>query len=457
MTLRVLLTSLAVLLATAATAEDRNVLSRITVDEGEAGAVVRIEGSRAPSFTQFELDAPRRVVIDLSGAVLAGPAAEIPAQGRQVRVVRTAAFQAGRISVARVTVEMTGDFPYELATEGTDLVMTLHGAPKAPAPVAQKGPDPAAQARADADAALALAESAKVDAARARQEAARLAEEAARMKAEAEAARAKALAEAKRAAASDEAVAAARAAQEKAEAAAQAARQALEAAQARARRAEAQVAETQAKLEAALARVQAVQAESEEARRLAEARAEREAQARAEAERKLREAEARARKAAELAARRAAEQAKTLRDAREGVIPGVAYAYLQYQDPEDYAGGENAPVRASDAPKVMSLVGFQQQGSISRVFIRTNEPVRYDIRPLDPNTIVIELPNTRARTRNDLNYLDTRFFDTAVAIIDPEEIEGAQRYVRITIRLKQSVPYEVRQVDNEIQIDFQRP
>ena len=146
-----------------------------------------------------------------------------------------------------------------------------------------------------------------------------------------------------------------------------------------------------------------------------------------------------------------------MRDAHEGLVPGVAYAYLQYQDPEDYAGGETGSIRVSNAPKVMSLVGFQQQGSISRVFIRTNEPVKYDVRPLGPDTIVIELANTRARTRNDLNHLDTRFFDSPVAIIDPEEIEGAQRYVRITIRLKQSVPYEVRQVDNEIQIDFQRP
>jgi hypothetical protein len=51
--------------------------------------------------------------------------------------------------------------------------------------------------------------------------------------------------------------------------------------------------------------------------------------------------------------------------------------------------------------------------------------------------------------------MDTSFFNTAVASVDANP--GPSRTVRVSIRLKQQVPYETRQEGNELSIEFQRP
>ena len=383
----------------AAVAGAANTLSSISISEDHAGAEVRIKGSAAPSFTQFVLSEPRRVVIDLSDALLAGPAREIPGDGRLVRGIRTSGFRSATTSVARVTVELTGSYPYQLEADGGDLVLRVEGsagpqrwaakrpaAPEAPAvsaPAAQdEAPAPAlADAEAEASPALAQGPAPEVAA----EEATATRAEAARKRAEDEAAAAKA-----------------------------------------------QARESELALAKALEEVQAKE------------RAIQAAEARAEAERQ-----------AKLAAMRRERDAQVMRDAQEGVTPGVRYALLQTDEMPGAA--ESGQVRVSAAPKVMGLVGFQQQPEVSRVFIRTNEPVRYSVSRSSEDTIVVEIENTRAATGNDLNFLDTRFFDTAIAHIGPQEIEGAGTHMRIVITLKQAVPYEVNQVDNEIHVDFRRP
>ena len=95
-----------------------------------------------------------------------------------------------------------------------------------------------------------------------------------------------------------------------------------------------------------------------------------------------------------------------------------------------------------------------QEPSASRVFVRTDEPVRYSIAK-GSNEVVVELENTRITDENNTLPLDTSFFNTSVASVAARP--GPSRTVRVSIRLKQQVPYQTRQEGNELLIDFQRP
>ena len=428
--------------ASAARADVRNVVSKITVTDGAGGAQVRIVGTRAPSFTQFTLQGPQRVVIDLSGTVLAGPAAEVPGDGHLVRSIRTAMFESRDVSVARVTLEFARPVTYAMHADGTDLVVSLQGAAGTEA-VADAAPVPAGS--------VAGTEAARVAAEHARDVASKRADQAAAELTQARAALAQAQ--------TDRQAAERRAAEETARAkAAEAARQAA-VAQLHARQQQAAQTRTQAD-HAALARAQAAQ-------KIAEAQAAREAKARSDAEAKATalaaaraQAEAKAAAAEKQAAAAEAEvarlrsQGRVVADAQTGVEPGQRYALAEYQQGGAMEG--TGPAVAPGAPKVMELVGFRQKDKVSQVFIKTNEPARYSVNEQD-GAVVVEIENTQARTRNDLNYLDTRFFDSAVSRVDPQEVEGAGTHIEIRIELKEKVPYEVKQVDNEIQIDFRRP
>jgi colicin import membrane protein len=114
-------------------------------------------------------------------------------------------------------------------------------------------------------------------------------------------------------------------------------------------------------------------------------------------------------------------------------------------------------VEVSGVLKDMTWVGFQQTMESSRVFIKTTEPVRFHVTEEGTTLVVLELENTRIPMRNNQRFLDTHFFDTAVTMITPREIEGASRNVRIEIQLRDKVPYTSGQDENMVFLDFQRP
>lgn len=105
--------------------------------------------------------------------------------------------------------------------------------------------------------------------------------------------------------------------------------------------------------------------------------------------------------------------------------------------------------------KTVSELGFKQHASASRVFVRTNEPVRYTVSEGKGKTVILELENTSIGPRNNSRFLDTSYFDTAVAMVSPNQ--GPTRSVRIEIRLKEVVPFEAHQEGNEVFLDFSRP
>ena len=114
-------------------------------------------------------------------------------------------------------------------------------------------------------------------------------------------------------------------------------------------------------------------------------------------------------------------------------------------------------VEVSGVLKDMTWVGFQQTMESSRVFIKTTEPVRFHVTEEGNTLVVLELENTRIPMRNNQRFLDTHFFDTAVTMITPREIEGVSRNVRIEIQLRDKVPYTSGQDENMVFLDFRRP
>ncbi|MEO0811449.1 MAG: hypothetical protein AAFY60_01205 [Myxococcota bacterium] len=106
--------------------------------------------------------------------------------------------------------------------------------------------------------------------------------------------------------------------------------------------------------------------------------------------------------------------------------------------------------------KALTFVGFQQYSEASRVFVRTNEKVKFRVDDGKRDTIVLILENTEVTAVNHLNHLDTRFFDSPVDYVQPRLIEGTSPSVQIEIALSESVPYETIQNDNFLAIDFKR-
>ncbi|RKI51046.1 AMIN domain-containing protein, partial [Corallococcus sp. AB049A] len=143
-------------------------------------------------------------------------------------------------------------------------------------------------------------------------------------------------------------------------------------------------------------------------------------------------------------ARERREQAVAARESRARPSQGSAAS-----EPRESGGGS-----VSSRRKTMTLIGFQQQPDSSRVFVRTNEPVRYTVGG-SGNQVVLELENTRVVESNNTLPLDTHFFPSAVSRV--EAFAGSGQTVRVVIQLKQGVRYETRQEGGLITLDFPRP
>jgi hypothetical protein len=103
----------------------------------------------------------------------------------------------------------------------------------------------------------------------------------------------------------------------------------------------------------------------------------------------------------------------------------------------------------------MTFIGFERRTSASRVYVRTNEPVRYSVQQSGDKLVILELENTRIGLRNNRRPLDTSFFDSAVAMVEPNP--AASRRVRVQIKLKAPVAYQAKQEGNVVSVEFSNP
>ena len=478
-----------VLLPLLALAQEKVELNRITGVRVNGGAV-EITGSKKPNFTTFTMTDPPRLVIDISEAVLAQVPAELPASNGLITGLRTANYGSEGSAIARVLIGYERDVETDIQVSGNVLVvrvMDQAGGPLlAQAPPMGEQPIEAptetgtaaqateaartetgnqAQAAQEATAAAntpaadptKAAETAKLtEEERRKQEAAARAEAAKKAEDERRAAELAAAEEKKRK--EDEARAAAEArklaeAEEKKRKADEAEARRVAAAEEKKRRDDDARASSEAKRLAEAEEKKRTATEAE-ARRVASAeeKKRRDDDARAAAEaRKLADAEDKRRRDAEVDATRLAAVDKR-RQEEATRVANVAPPPPRREEPTSPTPATEAS--ATGKRRILEIVGFQQQAGASRVYIRTNEPVRYKVSE-GRNEIILELENTQIGKGNNTRALDTSFFDTAVARVDPTV--GPDRSVRVSIKLKADVPVRTRQEGNTISLDFPRP
>jgi len=479
-----------------------NTISKLEV----RGGTIEITGTRKPSFTTFTMTDPPRLVVDISEAIFVGVPDEMQVGNGVVTAIKTASYGTGEGSIARILVGFTKDVETDIQTQDGRMTVKVLGSIGSPSVgggpsqgetvAANPGagaPDAAAQRTESDRAAQQAARSAEQDRS-AQEKAARdsaqaaieerkrqeqEAKEAAKRAEQERLAQEKAAKEAQRAAAEEdkrlkaqEAKAAAEEKQRKAEeakaaAAAEKQRKAQAAAEEKQRKAEeakaAAAEEKQRKAEAAKAaaeekqrKVEAAKAAAEEKQRKAE-----EAKAAAAAE-KQRKAED-AKNAVEEKQRQASEAKVAAAEKHRREDAAVAENPRQQDNargatsekPEKMRSTSGAPPSVSSRRKTILFLGFQQEAGASRVFVRTNEPVRYSVSPSGKNALVVELENTAFGAANTRRALDTSFFETAVARVVPGGVDG--KTARIQIQLKSNVSYEARQEGNEVILEFPRP
>lgn len=425
---------LAAALAPAARAADLNVITSVDVKDEGSSVVLSVKGTKKPSFTTFSMAEPPRFVIDFSESRFDGVPETLQVGDGTVNVVKNLSYGSDASSIARVMIAFAVEVdPPDVSDVGDTLVVRV--AKPGAAPVAAA---PVDDGKARAEAAQAEAE----QRARAEAEARARSEEEARLRFERE--------ELARA-------------DEEARIRAQSEQKAREE-QARAEREEKARAEREAQARAQAEAERQARAEAEEQARAdaeAKARDEREARARAEGAEKRRAEEAAAEQAAAAAAeRQEQERQAALEKAREDYDRQKAEAVATATPLPEAAVAAERPEPATTrleagAPSArLREVGFKQLAGVSRVFVRTSVTPRFTIQELGDGVIRLELENTRAERRNDLRFLDTSFFPSAVALVTPGR-QGTS-YV-VDIKLRQRVPYQQRIEGDVLAIDFERP
>ncbi len=410
--------------AAPAWAAELNAITSVEVKDAGNEVVISVKGSRKTAFTTFSMADPPRFVIDFSESKFQGVPEEAPGPGGVVEHVKALSYGTGPSAIARVMVEFSAEVDPPAVEESADGLLVRvpkpsgAGAAVAAAPAAPAAPAvPAAAAEVDAKAKA----EAQAKAEEERKQAQARADAEARAKADAEA-QARADEEQKRAQKAD--------------------------AEARAKA----DAEAQARADEERRRVQKADAEAQaraKADAEARAKADAEAQARADEERR------RAQKADADARARADADARATAEGHSDADQKALEAEIATARAESQAVDRGVESLAPGSPPTrIREVGFKQLPDASRVFVRTSAPTQLTIQEVDERTIRIEIPNSRATRHNDLRFMDTSFFSSAIQMITPSP-QGTS-YV-LTVKLRQRVPYQQRKEGDMLAVDFQRP
>ncbi|KFE64727.1 AMIN domain-containing protein [Hyalangium minutum] len=490
-----------VLLPLLAFAQDKVELNAITSVKVN-GSTVEITGSKKPNFTTFTMTDPPRLVIDISEAVLKGVPEEMRVNAGLITGLRAANYGSDSSAIARVLIGYDRDVETDILVSGSVLsVKVLDGSspavaqtlpePKQPL-VAANGPT-AAEAQAAATQATQASQQERATQETAAAEAASAAKKTdAELRQQEEAARVASAKKSEEDRRAQELAAAEEKKRQEEQVRAEAEAQKLATAEEKKRQLEQARAEVEAKKQAELdekkrkaeeAEAKRLAATEEKKRQLEQARAETEAKKQAELDekkRKAEEAEERRLAALEEKKRRSEEaraevdtrkqQETDERKRRSEEAEAKRLASAEERKRQETEGGSRVasaevprrtePPAASPEPattgrrKTLEIVGFQQKTGGSRVYVRTNEPVSYKVSE-GRNEIVLMLENTQIGKGNNTRALDTSFFDTAVARVDPTV--GPDRSVRVSIKLKEQVSVQTRQEGNTITLEFPRP
>jgi len=111
------------------------VISSVAITQDVQRAAIRVEGAGHLDVHAVRMQNPERLVLDFAGARMNVQKSSIPGVSAPVRAVRMAQF---RPDVARVVIDLTNSAPYQIAHDGSAIVIYLESQPadaNAPAPV----------------------------------------------------------------------------------------------------------------------------------------------------------------------------------------------------------------------------------------------------------------------------------------------------------------------------------
>lgn len=112
--------------------------------------------------------------------------------------------------------------------------------------------------------------------------------------------------------------------------------------------------------------------------------------------------------------------------------------------------------QAAEGPRQMTYIGFKNTATQSRIYARLNAEAKFSTRKEGDNLVVLEIQNATIPLRNNKNHLDTTFFDSPVKMVTPSEVEDATPTIRITIEMKEAVPFDAKLEGREVVVTFQK-
>jgi colicin import membrane protein len=107
-------------------------------------------------------------------------------------------------------------------------------------------------------------------------------------------------------------------------------------------------------------------------------------------------------------------------------------------------------VQVSRRVKKLSLVGMRFGSNGPEVFIRTNEPVNYQVEN-QGSALRVTIDNTRIMRRNDTNPLRAQFFDTPISVVRARQVK---HNVVVEIQFKTQANFNAVQQGSEVQLNF---
>ncbi len=119
------------------------------------------------------------------------------------------------------------------------------------------------------------------------------------------------------------------------------------------------------------------------------------------------------------------------------------------------ASPSTARLRSQGAVRLLTWVGFQMVGTGGRVFIQATERPVYNLVPGGTDEVILEFPDTRLHSNNDARRLETGMFPTAVGWVEAQQLRG--NVTRVTVKLRETVGYDLHQDGNYVLLDFRPP
>ena len=109
------------------------------------------------------------------------------------------------------------------------------------------------------------------------------------------------------------------------------------------------------------------------------------------------------------------------------------------------------PVR--DGRKTLVHIGFHQAKTYNRLFLKTTERVAFEVVP-GAGVIKILMKQTRSKLSNNMRFLDTSYFSSALWRVTPRR-QGDD--LNVEIQLREAVGYSVRRKGETVSLDFELP